>query len=73
MSVVRAEPVEARLFDRLRANGFVNKSCRINRQTKRPGKSRPCVFIDPARFIHEIVGCAMRTDRQNGAHGAPYG
>jgi len=31
MSTVRAEPVEARLFDRLRANGFMNKSCRINK------------------------------------------
>ncbi len=30
-------------------------------------------LIDPARFIHETVGCAMRTDWLNGAHGAPYG
>jgi len=31
-----------------------------------------CV-IDTARFIHESVGCAMRTDGLKGAHGAPYG
>jgi len=30
-------------------------------------------FIDPARLIHETVGCAMRTDGLKGAHGAPYG
>jgi len=29
--------------------------------------------IDSARIIHDSVGCAMRTDGLNGAHGAPYG
>jgi len=33
MSTVHAEPVEARLFDKLRANGFTHKSCRINKTT----------------------------------------
>jgi len=32
MSAVRAEPVEARLFDRLRANGFMNITGRINKR-----------------------------------------
>ena len=26
--------------------------------------------IDPVRFVHETVGCAMRTDRLIGVHGA---
>jgi len=29
--------------------------------------------IDPARLIHETVGCAVRADGLNGAHGALYG
>jgi len=30
------------------------------------------VAIDSARFIHETVGCAVRTDWLKGAHGTPY-
>ena len=29
--------------------------------------------IDPARLIHGVVGCTMRTNGLKGAHGTPYG